>query len=207
MCPRGSTRELTLGAANPILDRRVDLFLYGAIARPTGCHSAIVPFAPCCYNSSMGTVPNLPSLDWVLRLGTAMLCGALLGVNRDLHHKPAGLRTFSLVSLAAATVILTTLDLSRGDMNAVSRVAQGMLTGIGFLGAGIILHRDAQHVIGLTTAAAVWLAAALGVTCGFGLVWQALAVTAAGLLIMIVGGPIEQWLTRFFRGRIDPEDR
>lgn len=144
----------------------------------------------------MDIVTGLSPSEWALRLGIALLCGALLGVNRDMHHKPAGLRTFSLVSLAAATVTLTFLDLGHGDMSAVSRVAQGVLTGIGFLGAGIILHRDSQHVIGLTTAAAVWLAAVLGVICGLGLIVQAAIVTIAGLGVLIAGGPIERWLTK-----------
>jgi len=94
--------------------------------------------------------------ETALRLGAALLVGALFGLNRELHGKPAGLRTHALVTLGAATataLILRTVD---GhfitDANAVSRVVQGILTGVGFLGAGVILRDPAGHVTGVTTA-------------------------------------------------------
>src|SRR6478609_3025050 len=101
--------------------------------------------------------------DWleiVLRLGVATLAGGLIGLNRDLHGKPIGLRTLGLVGLATAMVVLISnqsVEVARIS-DATSRVIQGILTGIGFLGAGVIL-RSAHHfrVRGLTSAACTWL--------------------------------------------------
>ena len=99
-------------------------------------------------------------LDWldiIARLGSAALIGGIIGLNRDLH-KSSGLRTFSLVGLGAALVVLLTTD-GAMDPNATSRVLQGIITGVGFLGAGVIVHEAATaKVRGLTTAAAIWIA-------------------------------------------------
>ena len=76
-------------------------------------------------------------LDIVLRLGSAILIGGAIGLNRDLHHKPTGMRTLGLVALGSTLAVLAVA----GDPAAVSRVIQGIITGIGFLGAGVILHR------------------------------------------------------------------
>jgi len=84
-------------------------------------------------------------LDWyeiVIRLGSAALVGGLIGLNRDLHHKPSGLRTLSLVGLGAAPVVLVVAD-GTTDPNATSRILQGIITGVGFLGAGVIIHEAA----------------------------------------------------------------
>jgi putative Mg2+ transporter-C (MgtC) family protein len=78
--------------------------------------------------------------DAFVRLLTALACGAVIGLNRDLHKKSAGFRTFGLVSVGSAIVALAITEISP-DPNAVSRVIQGILTGIGFLGAGVILHQ------------------------------------------------------------------
>src|SRR5258706_6877898 len=126
--------------------------------------------------------------DWIdvaMRLGGAVLAGAILGINRDLHHKPAGLRTHSLVSLGSAVVVVAVASLPGASADAVARVIQGLVTGVGFIGAGVILHHDAEsRVVGLTTAASIWVAAALGTACGAGF-WiiavLALAVTPARL--------------------------
>src|SRR5690349_17079767 len=101
-----------------------------------------------------------------LRLGLAVVVGGLIGLNRDLHRKPAGVRTHALVSLGTALMVIailppgSTLD---QRVDALSRVIQGVLTGIGFLGAGVILH-DAGNgrVRGLTTAATIWVTALIG---------------------------------------------
>src|ERR1700716_1131961 len=111
-------------------------------------------------------------LDWpeiLLRLGIATLAGGLIGLDRDLHGKPIGLKTLGLVGLATATVVM--LAGSSGDpakiSDAASRVMQGILTGIGFLGAGVIVrHKDKSQVHGLTSAACTWLAACIGIVFG-----------------------------------------
>ena len=104
----------------------------------------------------MTAVPAHMVIDWweiVLRLGTATLAGAAIGLNRDLHGKPIGLRTLAIVSLASAMVV-TIVDLSDATLHvsdATSRVIQGILTGIGFLGAGVIMRSEAHtRVRGLT---------------------------------------------------------
>ena len=129
-------------------------------------------------------------LDIVLRLGSAILIGVAIGLNRDLHHKPTGMRTLGLVALGSTLAVLAVA----GDPAAVSRVIQGIITGIGFLGAGVILHRPTGgKVHGLTTAASIWVTAALGVLCGIA-AWPILVVgVSLVLLLLVFGGPIEKW--------------
>jgi putative Mg2+ transporter-C (MgtC) family protein len=113
-------------------------------------------------------------LDWpeiLLRLGVATLAGGLIGLDRDLHGKPVGLKTLGLVGLATAMAVV--LAEPAGDPSRISdpasRIIQGILTGIGFLGAGVIVrteHRD--RVRGLTSAACTWFAACVGIACGVG---------------------------------------
>jgi putative Mg2+ transporter-C (MgtC) family protein len=98
-----------------------------------------------------------------LRLGLATVAGAVIGAERTLDRKPAGLRTYALVSLGAAAMLLA----AGNESASTSRVMQGIVTGIGFLGAGSILRTD-RTVHGLTSAASIWLAAALGMTAGTG---------------------------------------
>jgi putative Mg2+ transporter-C (MgtC) family protein len=146
-------------------------------------------------------------LDWseiVLRLGAATLAGGLIGLNRDLHGKPIGLRTLGLVGLATATVVVlaATVDNVTKFPDATSRINQGILTGIGFLGAGVIIHRENRsRVQGLTSAACTWLTACVGIACGAGQ-WRIVAV-ALGItfLVLIVGGRTERWLHRALGGK------
>jgi putative Mg2+ transporter-C (MgtC) family protein len=156
-------------------------------------------------------MPNLESIDLAARLGGATLAGAILGINRDLHHKPAGLRTHALVSLGSSVVVVVLLSTMGAEANALSRVIQGVVTGVGFIGAGLILHHDAQNrVAGLTTAASIWVAAALGVTCGSGEWTTALIALALTLAILTFGGPIEHAFERKFRSskeRDSPDSR
>ena len=142
-----------------------------------------------------------------VRLGAALLTGGLLGLNRELHGKPAGFRTHALVSLGAAVATIAALRLEDGsltiDPSAIGRVAQGILTGVGFLGAGVIFRDPAGHVTGLTTAATIWICAVLGMVCGLGY-WHVLAVTL-GLtaFALIFGRPLERLAERLFKRRVD----
>ena len=144
-------------------------------------------------------------LDWteiIMRLGIATLAGAVIGLNRDLHGKPIGLKTLGLVSLATAMLlVMVHSDEARIVSDAGSRVIQGILTGIGFLGAGVIVHAGRHfRVRGLTSAACTWLAACIGIVCGLGqwrLVTVALVITFA---ILTIGGRMERWLHRKFGG-------
>src|SRR6185295_10948052 len=144
-------------------------------------------------------------IDWmdiILRLGAATLVGGALGLNRELHNKPTGVRTLGLVSLGSALAVLAVA----GDPQAeLSRVIQGVITGIGFLGAGVILHRPTDSKVhGLTTAATIWVTAALGVLCGIG-AWLTIlvAMVLVGLLLTI-GGPFEKWCHRQLGGAKTP---
>ncbi len=139
-----------------------------------------------------------------LRVGTAVFIGGLVGWNRKLNDKPAGLRTHALVTLGAALITIASLTLSPGGVvaapDALSRVIQGIITGIGFLGGGLII-RDAVSikVYGLTTAATIWCAASLGIICGLGhwrFVWLSAGMV---LLILIGGGPLEKHSVRLWR--------
>jgi putative Mg2+ transporter-C (MgtC) family protein len=146
-----------------------------------------------------------------VRLGAALILGSALGLNRELHGKPAGLRTHGLVSLGAAVAAIAAIglpsELKSMDPNAVSRVVQGILTGIGFLGAGVILRDPSGHVTGLTTAATIWICAVLGMACGLGY-WSLLGI-ATGLTVfaLVFGKPVEHLAERFFkRKRSTPPD-
>jgi putative Mg2+ transporter-C (MgtC) family protein len=117
-----------------------------------------------------------------------------------MHHKSAGIRTHSLVALGSALVMLLIGSFPGADAQASSRVLQGLITGIGFLGAGVIIHQDhSQTIHGLTTAASVWACAILGATFGSGFYVLGLCAMSAMLLILILGGPLER-LTRNLLG-------
>ena len=144
--------------------------------------------------------------DAVLRLGAATLVGGAIGLNRDLRGKPAGVRTHALVGLgsAVATTVAASLLGDEPDPDAVSRVIQGIITGIGFLGAGVIVHqKDNTVTLGLTTAACIWLSSGIGIACGVG-AWRLLLISLPLIfLILTLGGPLEgavhQWWDKMKR--------
>ena len=144
--------------------------------------------------------------ETALRLGAALIVGAILGLNRELHGKPAGLRTHALVSLGAAVATIIVLKSPDGslaaDQNAIGRVVQGILTGVGFLGAGVILRDPMGHVTGLTTAATIWICAVLGTVCALGH-WVILGI-AVGLTVfaLLLGRPIERLAERLFKRHV-----
>lgn len=117
----------------------------------------------------------MPWSQMLLRLGIAFLLGALIGLERERHQRPAGLRTHILVALASALFSMTGV-MASGSSGDPARIAAQVVTGIGFLGAGTIM-RHGSVVRGLTTAASLWMAAALGVAAGFG--WYSGAAAAA----------------------------
>ena len=135
---------------------------------------------------------QLTLTEVTLRLLLALLCGGLVGLNRDLHHKSAGLRTFGLVALGTAGLTVAPLLALAAPADDLGRVIQGVLTGIGFIGAGVILRRvDSGRVTGLTTAAAVWYVAGLAVLCGLGLYRLVFVLLALGLALLLMGRRIE----------------
>lgn len=142
----------------------------------------------------------LHSGDVLVRLAAAVAVGALIGLNRWLHHKPAGSGTHGLVSLGAALAILIAVRAPGADAAAVARVIQGLVTGVGFIGAGVILRADAnREVHGLTTAASVWTSAILGIACGMAdYIVGAIGVLLA-LVLLVLSKPFEELVARIFR--------
>jgi putative Mg2+ transporter-C (MgtC) family protein len=148
----------------------------------------------------------LDTLDFVelkqnlFSLGMATFLGATLGVDRDLHHKPAGIRVLALVSLGAAAIALGSAYAVSGFGNVpaegVLRTIQGVLSGIGFLGAGVIMRAQKEEVHGITTAASIWLAAILGMICGMGQWMLAACAFAFAWVIMIFGRWAEMMVMR-----------
>jgi putative Mg2+ transporter-C (MgtC) family protein len=147
----------------------------------------------------------------ILRLLIATLVGGILGSNRELHGKAAGVRTHALVSLGAAIVTVAMLRQQVGgtvsDPNAIGRIIQGILTGIGFLGAGVILRDAGGHVSGLTTAATIWVCAASGIVCGLGY-WSIVGISVGlTLAVLLFGEAFERVAERIFkRNRPQPSD-
>ena len=153
-------------------------------------------------------MPVLSLQEISARLIVAVLFGAVVGLNRDLHGKPAGVRTHALVALGAALVVLASERLAGSDREAdvISRVAQGVITGVGFLGAGVILRDPGEgRVHGLTTAAAIWVTALFGVASGAGAFREVALGFALVLLVLWFGGPLERSVRRLFREPGDGE--
>ncbi|TCR65711.1 MgtC/SapB family protein [Bosea sp. BK604] len=134
-------------------------------------------------------------IDLTLRLLAGTAAGVVVGWERTLKQSAAGIRTFGLVGLGTAAAAGIFGD--PGQIDAASRVVQGVLTGIGFLGAGVIILREKdQTPRGLTTAAAIWITAALGCAAGLG-DWQiVLTATTLALVLLAVNHSIERWAGR-----------
>ncbi len=146
-------------------------------------------------------------LNLVLRLFMATVIGSLIGLNRDLHGKPAGVRTHALVALGSALIVMVSGQLSGAEgahiADAQSRVIQGLITGIGFLGAGVILHSvNEKRIHGLTTAAAIWVAALFGASCGAGIFKPVFVAFVLLIFVLTLGGTFE----RAVHQRLHPED-
>jgi putative Mg2+ transporter-C (MgtC) family protein len=144
-----------------------------------------------------GVSTHLPWLDVLLRLMAASAGGLLLGLEREWKEKPAGLRTHMLVSLAAAcfTILATEIFLTQvaitGETSVdTTRVIEGVIAGVAFLGAGTIIKGDGD-IKGLTTGASIWVAGALGVACGGGYYAPALVTLGLALLALHVLGRLE----------------
>jgi putative Mg2+ transporter-C (MgtC) family protein len=130
--------------------------------------------------------------EFTLRLLAALGAGLLIGFERQYHKKSAGLRTTMLVSLGSALYVLLSISLTQtsGD---VTRIISQVVTGIGFLGAGIIF-KDGFNVHGLTTAATVWCASALGCTAAAGLYPECLIGTGLVMTINLIFLPFDKWI-------------
>jgi putative Mg2+ transporter-C (MgtC) family protein len=149
-------------------------------------------------------------LEILLRLASSVVIGSLIGLDRNLHGKPTGVRTLGLVSLGASLLTMASANFLTGqgqaDPSAVSRVIQGLITGIGFLGSGVIVHESgSDRVRGLTTAASIWITAILGIVCGLG-AWRIAGVAMLIVFLLFVfGKPLERSLHRRWLDKPDQE--
>jgi putative Mg2+ transporter-C (MgtC) family protein len=142
--------------------------------------------------SGLPDVRQMVSL--VTRLLTAMILGALIGAQRERSGKPAGLRTHMLVAMGGALFVLAPLEAGM-ELDGVSRVIQGIVTGIGFIGAGAILKlQDKREIEGLTTAAGIWMTAAVGIAAGLGRLGLAVVSTVLTWITLSIIGKIESWM-------------
>lgn len=131
-----------------------------------------------------------------LRLLAAMIVGAVVGVQRERSGKPAGVRTHMLVALGAALFVIGPMEFGMLESD-LSRVIQGLITGIGFLGAGAILKlEDKREIEGLTTAAGIWMTAAMGLAVGLGRFGLALISVLVAWFVLALIKRTEYWLDR-----------
>jgi putative Mg2+ transporter-C (MgtC) family protein len=147
--------------------------------------------------SEFSDLPDLEQLTRVVvRLLLAALLGGLLGWERESKGKAAGLRTHMLVAIGAAVFVMIPQQAGVDDAD-LSRIIQGVVAGIGFLCAGTIIKgRGEEQVQGLTTAAGIWLTAAIGVAVGLGREASALLVALLALVIFAVMPALDQWIER-----------
>ncbi len=136
----------------------------------------------------------MTELDIAFRLLLSIALGALIGVEREFYRKPAGFRTNCLICLGSAlfTIISIELDRTRGDPG---RIAAQIVTGVGFLGAGAILRHEGR-VIGLTTAAGIWMVASLGMAVGAGHYLAGIMTALVGLGVLRLFDFVERWIER-----------
>lgn len=143
----------------------------------------------------LGHVPNVDTLlRMAARMVAAVALGAVIGVQRELVNKPAGVRTHALVTLAATIFVMAAHEAGTPLVD-LSRIIQGIATGIGFIGAGAILKLRSNHEIrGLTTAATLWTATAVGVAVGLGEVILAFLAVAATWMVLAVFARVDAWI-------------
>ncbi|WP_227545917.1 MgtC/SapB family protein [Marinobacter fonticola] len=141
---------------------------------------------------------EIPWLDMLIRLSAAAGLALILGLERELRGKPAGLRSHMLVALGAAAFIMVGMDImfstAEGDPSAridPTRIVEGVINGIGFLGAGSIIQ-SRGNIQGITTGASIWTAGAIGVACGIGNLVLAGMLTAMAFIIMVALGWFER---------------
>jgi len=131
----------------------------------------------------------------LLRTFIAVVCGAAIGLEREIRDKSAGLRTHMLVCLGACLFGMLGMELAAGHNVDILRLAQGLLIGVGFLGAGVIMKEGAS-IKGLTTAAGIWVMGAIGLSIGVGSYYIAFVGTVFTLLTVALFGKAEGWVKK-----------
>ncbi len=143
--------------------------------------------------------PN--TLSWIevaIRIGAAVLFPLVIGLERFFHKKPIDFRPFVIISVAACALLIGSIELLQAERDAQAqidptRVIEGVITGIGFIGAGA-MFRDGNFVQGAGSAASIWCAGAIGLVCGMGEIWLAAIVSLIVLIILLVSRPFtEKW--------------
>jgi len=126
-------------------------------------------------------------IEIILRLFLATVLGASVGYQREKAHKPAGLRTHSLIAVGSALFTVVSIFGFSGNGVDMSRVAAGVVAGVGFIGAGLIFHSARDDLLkGLTTAASIWVTAAIGLAAGSGMYLISFVVTVIAVVLLVV---------------------
>ncbi|WP_029033974.1 MgtC/SapB family protein [Salinimicrobium terrae] len=142
-------------------------------------------------------------IEFGYRIGAALIAGMFIGIEREIHNKNAGLKTNALVSLGAAVFVLTSLTFEGDEYVDTTRVIGQVVTGIGFIGAGVILHKG-TIVRGLTTAATVWCSAAAGCLAAIGQYPELLLLVVIIVFVNVVFNPVDRFIAKLF-GHKDEE--
>jgi putative Mg2+ transporter-C (MgtC) family protein len=132
-------------------------------------------------------------MDWTSDIAPVLLavgCGAVIGLERQLKHKPAGLRTNILICLGAAVFTIISERMA-GEQDSITRIAAQIVTGVGFLGAGAVIQ-DRGGVHGLTTAATIWLVASIGMACGARFYSLAVITTVIAIVVLMGLGQVDK---------------
>lgn len=146
---------------------------------------------------TIGTCAFIQGIGWeqVFSLIAAVFLGGAIGFEREWNGKSAGLRTNIIICLGACAFTIIAENISEGNPDAATRIAAGIVTGVGFLGAGALIH-GGDSIHGLTTAASIWLVTSIGVACGAGEYITAIAVTVLALFALFGLMPLTRWIRR-----------
>lgn len=137
----------------------------------------------------------MENYEFIIRISAAMVAGFLVGIERELSKKSAGLKTNTLVSVGACAFVVISLNFVDYTDTDVTRIIGQVVTGIGFLGAGVIL-KQGTDIRGLTTAATVWCSSAIGCLAGVGMYFELVVTTGAILIVNIVMNFFENWMLK-----------
>jgi len=137
---------------------------------------------------------DISNLELIGRLLLSLVLGSIIGWEREVVRMPAGLRTYMLVTMGSTLfTVVSFLVVKQGEMVDITRIAAGIITGIGFLGAGAII-RSGENVRGLSTAASIWTAAAIGMTVGFGYYLLSVVATILTLIVLLMSALERKWV-------------
>jgi putative Mg2+ transporter-C (MgtC) family protein len=137
-------------------------------------------------------------MDWTGDISAILLaaaCGAIIGVERQFKHKPAGLRTNIMICIGAAVFTIISREMASVGQEPITRIAAQIVTGVGFLGAGAVIQ-DRGGIHGLTTAATIWLVASIGMACGAKFYYLAVITTILALVVLIGLGHVDKYFDR-----------